>query len=474
LRRDDARPHLGARVRACRLAARPDSASRPGRAPAVLPERGRGSDVRRPRLRAALDHERGAPLLPHGPPPEVRARTARDLRRARAAGAPDPGGGGRPRARRLPVAGEAVRGARGERSRIVLGERDAAARGRRHGVPRARAGRRGARVPPRAHRVGREPGLDDGGGRGALAARLRRRPRDLPPELAVRNGPVPGAGLQGAEPPRPPGAPRAHARGPPASRHALLPLALRDGPARVLGGPGRRQAARARDRRRASQAHPLLRGAPVTGRERADRRQALRLLAPTLLALGALAVYPGFWVVWLSLQHRVPIFHVARFAGLDNYVFLASDPRFWNAARTTVVFTALSVALELALGVTVALALHRQRRGRRLGLSLLLLAWAMPSVVTAKLYEWLYHPAAGLVSVLLGGHALNWLGDPYLALPAVILADVWRTMPFVAILCYARLVTIPAEVYEAAQVDGAGRLATLGRITLPLLGRIVM
>jgi multiple sugar transport system permease protein len=212
----------------------------------------------------------------------------------------------------------------------------------------------------------------------------------------------------------------------------------------------------------------------VSGRERADRRQALRLLAPTLLALGALTVYPGFWVVWLSLQHRVPIFHVARFAGLDNYVFLASDPRFWNAARTTVVFTALSVALELALGVTVALALHRQRRGRRLGLSLLLLAWAMPSVVTAKLYEWLYHPAAGLVSVLLGGHALNWLGDPYLALPAVILADVWRTMPFVAILCYARLVTIPAEVYEAAQVDGAGRLATLGRITLPLLGRIVM
>ena len=212
----------------------------------------------------------------------------------------------------------------------------------------------------------------------------------------------------------------------------------------------------------------------MTGRERADRRQGLRLLAPTLLALGALTVYPGFWVVWLSLQHRVPIFHVARFAGLDNYVFLASDPRFWNAARTTVVFTALSVALELALGVTVALALHRQRRGRRLGLSLLLLAWAMPSVVTAKLYEWLYHPAAGLVSVLLGGHALNWLGDPYLALPAVILADVWRTMPFVAILCYARLVTIPAEVYEAAQVDGAGRLATLGRITLPLLGRIVM
>jgi len=98
----------------------------------------------------------------------------------------------------------------------------------------------------------------------------------------------------------------------------------------------------------------------------------------------------------------------------------------------------------------------------------------MPSVVTAKLYEWLYHPTAGLINVLLGAHAINWLGDPRLALPAVILADVWRSMPFVALLCYARLRTIPAELYEAAQVDGAGRLATLGRVTLPLLGRIVL
>src|SRR5207245_4065496 len=73
-----------------------------------------------------------------------------------------------------------------------------------------------------------------------------------------------------------------------------------------------------------------------------------------------------------------------------------------------------------------------------------------------------------------GRHAINWLGDPLVALPAVIFADVWRTMPFVAILCYARLLAIPADVYEAAQVDGAGRLGTLTRITLPLLGRILL
>jgi multiple sugar transport system permease protein len=207
---------------------------------------------------------------------------------------------------------------------------------------------------------------------------------------------------------------------------------------------------------------------------RPDRRLGVVMLAPTLVALGALTVFPGIWVLWLSLQHRVPIFGVSRFAGFDNYAFLAVDPRFWSAARTTAFFTLASVALELGLGLAAALALSRQRGGRRLALSLLLLAWAMPTVVTAKLFEWLYHPTAGLLNVVLGGRALNWLGDPGLALPAVILADVWRTMPFVALLCYARLLTIPPEIYEAAKVDGAGPLAALGRITLPLLGRILL
>jgi multiple sugar transport system permease protein len=211
----------------------------------------------------------------------------------------------------------------------------------------------------------------------------------------------------------------------------------------------------------------------MTRREAADRRRALACVAPTVLALGALTIYPGIWVVWLSLQRRIPIFDVARFAGLENYAFLAVDPRFWSAAHTTVVFTLGSVALEVVLGVAAALAIQTQRRGRRVSISLLLLAWAMPAVVGAKLFEWLYHPAAGLINVVLG-RSINWLGDPGVALPAVILADVWRTMPFVAILCYARLLAIPADVYEAAQVDGAGRLATLTRITLPLLGRILL
>ena len=211
----------------------------------------------------------------------------------------------------------------------------------------------------------------------------------------------------------------------------------------------------------------------MTGRQRADRRAGLAFVAPAALTLVALSLYPGLWVLWLSLQQRIPIFGIARFVGLDHYGFLATDPRFWNAARVTLVFTGVSVALELALGLAVALALQRQQLGRRLALSLLLLAWALPSVVTAKLFEWLYHPSAGLVNLVLG-RSLNGLGDPSLALPGLILADVWRTMPFVALLCYARLVTIPPEVYEAARVDGAGRWATLAWVTLPLLRSILL
>ncbi|HUG35512.1 MAG TPA: sugar ABC transporter permease [Candidatus Limnocylindrales bacterium] len=214
-------------------------------------------------------------------------------------------------------------------------------------------------------------------------------------------------------------------------------------------------------------------GAAPARRSRPHSR-GLLLLAPALLALAALTVYPTVWVVWLSFQRRIPIFQVERFEGLGNYVFLAGDPRFWNAVRVTGVFTVVSVALELLAGLAVALALRGQQTGRQAALSLLLLAWALPSVVTAKVFEWLYNPTAGLVNYCLGGAALNWLGDPALALPGLILADAWRTVPFVALFCYARLLTISPELYEAAHMDGAGAVASFTRITLPLLRPILL
>jgi multiple sugar transport system permease protein len=204
-------------------------------------------------------------------------------------------------------------------------------------------------------------------------------------------------------------------------------------------------------------------------RRRADRRLAFLLLAPSVVALGAVSLYPVAWVGWLSLRRQVPVFGIDAFVGLAHFRFLAGDPGFWNAVRVTAVFTTASVALELALGLAVAVGLARQRRLRSVALGLLLLPWCLPGVVTARMFEWIYHPAAGLANRILGGAGVNWLGDPSVALGALVAADVWRTLPFVALLCYARLLTIPPEVHEAAAVDGAGRLASFRAVTLPLL-----
>ena len=204
-----------------------------------------------------------------------------------------------------------------------------------------------------------------------------------------------------------------------------------------------------------------------------ERRAAIAFVAPSVVVLAALTAGPALWVFWLSLRERLPVFGIDRFAGLGHYTFLAIDARFWSALRVTAVFTVTSVALELLLGLGLALALRGQRVGRRSAISLLLLAWALPGVVTARVFEWLYYPTGGLVNALIGVE-INWLGDPVLALPAVILADVWRTMPFVALFCYARLLTIPPAVYEAAAVDGASRLETFRFVTLPLLGPVLL
>ena len=212
----------------------------------------------------------------------------------------------------------------------------------------------------------------------------------------------------------------------------------------------------------------------MTGRERAAARVARIMLGPALVTLAAVAAWPGVWVLWLSLQRRIPVFGIERFVGVSHYVFLVTDPRFLNALQVTLLFTFVSVALEFLLGLGVALALQGQRRGRRLAVALLLLPWALPSVVTGRMFEWLYHPSAGLLNFVLGGTAINWLGEPLLALPALIAADVWRTMPFVALLCYARVLTIPPEIYEAARVDGASPVATVREVTLPLLRRVLL
>jgi multiple sugar transport system permease protein len=202
------------------------------------------------------------------------------------------------------------------------------------------------------------------------------------------------------------------------------------------------------------------------------RREAWALLAPAAVVLATVAAVPMAYIAWLSLQHRT-VFGPPGFAGLDHYTRLAADPRFWNALANTLYFAAVSVALELLLGLAIALVLARAGRVRSLVYGAMLVPWAIPTVVSARMWEWMYDAQLGVLNYL-AGTEVNWLGDPGLALHAVIAMDVWKSTPFVALLLLAGLQGIPRDLYRAAAVDGAGAWTTFRRITLPLLVPVIL
>jgi multiple sugar transport system permease protein len=194
---------------------------------------------------------------------------------------------------------------------------------------------------------------------------------------------------------------------------------------------------------------------------------------PALGLLSVVTLYPIAYVFYLSLQRKLLIFNISRFIGLENYIFLLRDERFWNALRNTVYFTAVSVTLELVLGLCIAMLLNRHFRGKGMVRALVLLPWAIPTVVSAKMWEWMYNTDFGVLNYLLG-IKINWLGSPFWALNAAIFMDVWKTTPFVAILLIAGLQVIPEDLYRAARVDGAGSWHVFRKITLPLLKPAVL
>jgi multiple sugar transport system permease protein len=142
---------------------------------------------------------------------------------------------------------------------------------------------------------------------------------------------------------------------------------------------------------------------------KAARFESAPFLAPAAALLAVVTAVPMAYVVWLSLEVRTP-FRAPAFAGLDNYLRLASDGRFWNALWNTAYFTAASVALELMLGLAVALAVARAGRTRALVYAAILVPWAIPTVVSARMWEWMYSPETGVLNYLLGAR-VNWLGD---------------------------------------------------------------
>jgi multiple sugar transport system permease protein len=196
-------------------------------------------------------------------------------------------------------------------------------------------------------------------------------------------------------------------------------------------------------------------------------------VVPAVALMALVTIYPVVYVVWMSLHRKLLIFGISDFVGFENYRFLMGDERFWNAMKNTLYFTVTSVTAELLLGLGVAMLLNRAFPMKGIVRALVLVPWAIPTVVTAKMWDWMYNTDFGIINYILG-EKINWLGNPLWALNAAVVMDVWKTTPFVAILLTGALQVIPRDLYQAARVDGAGPWSSFFRITLPLLVPVLL
>jgi trehalose/maltose transport system permease protein len=211
-------------------------------------------------------------------------------------------------------------------------------------------------------------------------------------------------------------------------------------------------------------------------------RLALVLLSPTVLVLGLVVGYPVVSAIRESLYERSQgldaqgfVVQGDRFVGLSHYRDIFSGPgatAFQNAFWNTTFFTVTTVILETVIGVAMALVMHQAFRGRALVRASILVPWAIPTAVSGLLWRWVFQ-ADGVANAIIGRQVL-WTTEGFHAKVAVIIADVWKTAPFIGLLVLAGLQLIPQEVYEAARVDGAGAATTFWRITLPLVKPVLL
>jgi ABC-type sugar transport system permease subunit len=200
------------------------------------------------------------------------------------------------------------------------------------------------------------------------------------------------------------------------------------------------------------------------------------MVLPAVLTIVLVALFPLVWTFWESLHlHDLRMPWLGRpFVGLTNYLEAFGDPRFRGALAHTAFFAVTSVSLELLIGLWLALALNRAFRFRGLVRAAVLVPWAIPTVVSALLWRFMFEGQSGIVNAALVGagivrEPLVWLVDPRAAWIPIILADVWKTTPFVALLLLAGLQNIDSSLYEAARIDGASAWRQFRYVTLPLL-----
>lgn len=230
-----------------------------------------------------------------------------------------------------------------------------------------------------------------------------------------------------------------------------------------------------------STAYPLSAGSRLRRLDRIlgrDWQVALPFIAPVAILMVAFIAWPLVEAVLISFTART-IRGEQQWVWFDNYIRLWQDPFYWQAVRITIVYTASCIILKFIFGLIAALVINAQTRGRNILTGLVLLPWIIPSVVQALTWKSIFDPLFGALNYILLqlgiiSEGISWLGNPRLALPAVILANVWAGIPFFTVNILAGLQSIPQELYEAAEVDGASEWQRFRHITLPGIRFVVL
>lgn len=205
----------------------------------------------------------------------------------------------------------------------------------------------------------------------------------------------------------------------------------------------------------------------MNARARHESRAAYAMLAPSLVGVGLFLLVPVLGVLALSFLSW-DLISAPRWAGLANYIHIFTSGQFLNSMWVTLAFTAMTIPAAIALGLLLALAINRKLPGTTWLRVLYVLPWVSAPLALGVVWKWLLDPSYGAVNALLG-RRVEWLTDPQLALPSVVFVQVWSTVGYISLFFLAGLQQIPTSVYEAATLDGAGRVRTLWSMTLPLL-----